>query len=1538
MKRLTRFFVLAVFTLLFLLTGNVSRAKAWTDLGGGDHGGADWTISSNTNIAGVHTNVGTFTINTGVTATVQAYNGTSYGTVEIEANSVSIVGTLTAYGSGYTNANNGPGAGGDPIPCASGRSGGGGGHGGMGGTGNNGAAGTTYGSLTAPITMGSGGGDGEFFGCVNGFSGGGAIKISSSSTFALSGTINANGTVATQNRGGSAGGSIYLIADSYSGSGTATANGSNGASNGGGGGGGRIAIHYASGSIPSWTVSASKGTGGTPGENGTVLFIDDTNNDYTIPTTQTWDANPSLQPTINVRNLTFQNSSTLYTRGYYADNNGGSGVVINATNITIPSGSSINGDALGYASASGPSAGTSTCTSGSGGSGGGHGGKGGDGSTSGTGPMPSDSLTAPTYLGSGGGGGEYFGCQTGGKGGGAVKLNVSNSLSLSGTISMNGGGASGSTNGGGGAGGSVYIIADSISGSGTVTANGGNANGTGGGGAGGRIAIHYSSGSTPTLTTTATAGTGRSPENGTIIIQDDTNNDIILPTTQAWYANTSLEGSSHTYRDVTIANGATLYTHGYYTNNTDGVGIIFNTRNFSLGTGSSINGNGYGYGSASGTGAGTSATPCSSGNAGGGGGYGGAGSSSTTGESGGSTYGSANLPVDLGSGGGQGEYLGCQAGYSGGGAIKINATGTLTLNGDITMNGVTASSSTHSGGGSGGSILLIADILSGTGNLTANGGNGADSVGGGGGGGRIAVYHSTSSTWSGSGTVTKGTSGSGGADGTFVNGGYPQAPTSLTQYGSDGSTSVSTGGTVTDTTVILKVTMAAGAASTLTPEFEIRDNSTSFSDTATDTGSGVLYTGSPVTGVATITGLTDGEAYHWQARVCDSDNKCTGWITHGGSPDFSVNVYTAPPTGPSGMELSDPGNNAYINNTRHSFKWRASQVDPSTLNRYKLSIDNPSGGSGLASGDFTLDNLSVSGTTDVETSKYKLHFQGFDDSDHTNNYLTLTTKSSSDWGDSELDGNLREGKATWTVTVYANDGGSSSSTHTLFVDTHAPTLDINTLGGSTLGSSVVTGDTLPKLLGKLVDETAGGDPSVTQGEAGPKVASGPREITIKFDKYKGKKIDTSVSYSQSFDKMYFACDDSEITDNTVQTCNKYSNVDLTPTDPLAYGTYTVTITGKDKAGNETSSAFELEISRNAFKAGGKITTPSPGPVPSPAPTTTSTPSAAAESTPAAETSSSGIVAFLSTNEVVAQIVEAAEEIGTYTKDVVTYAIRNVVSFFTGEDIEPPPVPKSLEKPGELASVVTDAAVTTSAVVATGSVASATITSAVVATNALAPLYASTARSVALLPLDVIKGLILGTVQYISNLSGLLFGITLRKKKAKSTVVFDGLTHKPVSGAFVVMFSKSGNLSSDFTDAKGRYSLKPRPDSYTIKVHKASYAYPSKLVTVPSSSSFTHIYLPGEEIEVKEPNTIIKDIAVPVDPKENLGPLRVRLTKLKNNTAHLMIKHHKSIFNTLLITTGLSLLTNPNIYYLASFCVTGIVYVVNRKKLKVARAA
>ena len=110
-------------------------------------------------------------------------------------------------------------------------------------------------------------------------------------------------------------------------------------------------------------------------------------------------------------------------------------------------------------------------------------------------------------------------------------------------------------------------------------------------------------------------------------------------------------------------------------------------------------------------------------------------------------------------------------GGSGGGAIRLTVTGTLTLDGRITANGSNGFGQ-GSGGGAGGSVWLTVGKFIGTGLVTANAGAGEPPFGGGGGGGRIAIYYATNQ-FTGSISAPGGAGGNNGSAGTI----YSQAST-----------------------------------------------------------------------------------------------------------------------------------------------------------------------------------------------------------------------------------------------------------------------------------------------------------------------------------------------------------------------------------------------------------------------------------------------------------------------------------------------------------------------------------------------------------------------------------------------------------------------------------------------------------------------------------------------------------------------------------------------------------------------------------------
>ena len=128
-----------------------------------------------------------------------------------------------------------------------------------------------------------------------------------------------------------------------------------------------------------------------------------------------------------------------------------------------------------------------------------------------------------------------------------------------------------------------------------------------------------------------------------------------------------------------------------------------------------------------------------------GGTYGGIGSKNNTT----SSYGSLKQPTALGSDG----HTDAGGGLIGGGAIRVNATGTLTLNGLLSANGGPAA---DTGAGSGGSLWLACNTFQGNGTVRANGGgNAIGTYVGSGSGGRVAIEYN-SSTFNGGVSVAPG--------------------------------------------------------------------------------------------------------------------------------------------------------------------------------------------------------------------------------------------------------------------------------------------------------------------------------------------------------------------------------------------------------------------------------------------------------------------------------------------------------------------------------------------------------------------------------------------------------------------------------------------------------------------------------------------------------------------------------------------------------------------------------------------------------------
>ncbi|MEK2687495.1 hypothetical protein [Bdellovibrio sp. GT3] len=683
--------VLLVFFSVLFVSAFSHADESWT---GVTKTPGDYTASGIVTITGsVTLTPGTYTfttliVNSSRTLTIQGDTAAGTGVI-INANTVTVSGTITGDGAGYTTTP-APGAG---VAAPTGSGAGGGCHGGFGGFPSVVDTCDLYGDPLYPTTLGSPGKANSSAGA-----GGGAIKFDVSGTMTVTGTIRMNGTDSTAagvKGGAGSGGSIWIKANTLAGAGNIRANGSNSASSQGAGGGGRVAIHY---SVSSYTGSATA-TGGTSdaygqSSEGSVWWIDYTNNDLLVKT-----------------NSTIPNG----TYGF--------------RNVTIQSGGGLWNDCHGGKPQAGSGAGA---TYNEFGSGAGHGGRGGFAAVAGGGTY--GSMLEPITQGSGGG--TNANNTVGGRGGGAIKLVLTGTLTVDGYLESDGcsGWYMDTYYPGGGSGGSIWIIAQSVAGSGSISAVGGmggwdsSNNEWGGAGAGGRIAIYYSDTISSSLTYDVSVGAkGWKPGSfpGSVVLINTTANDLTFPVTS------SIQNGTYSYNNVTLASNAVV---------------------------TAIDGQGQNTGTGKGT---------SNGTRGGGGGYGGAGGSGGSGAAGGTTYGSNTAPVDLGSGGG-----GCTSptlAGTGGGALKFIVSNTLTINTGavLSASGSDKIDANRCGGGSGGSIWIqTKNLTSVTDGIVAKGGSGFDGTnnGGGGGGGRIAIYYSGS--YSGTLNVSGGTGNVAGSTGT----------------------------------------------------------------------------------------------------------------------------------------------------------------------------------------------------------------------------------------------------------------------------------------------------------------------------------------------------------------------------------------------------------------------------------------------------------------------------------------------------------------------------------------------------------------------------------------------------------------------------------------------------------------------------------------------------------------------------------------------------------------------------------------------------
>lgn len=142
---------------------------------------------------------------------------------------------------------------------------------------------------------------------------------------------------------------------------------------------------------------------------------------------------------------------------------------------------------------------------------------------------------------------------------------------------------------------------------------------------------------------------------------------------------------------------------------------------------------------------------------------------------------------------------------------------------------------------------------------------------------------------------------------------------------------------------------------------------------------------------------------------------------------------------------------------------------------------------------------------------------------------------------------------------------------------------------------------------------------------------------------------------------------------------------------------------------------------------------------------------------------------------------------------------------------------------------------------------------------LLDVYAKIGRSWGRFPLDFGTG--------VFNWLGSVVPLFMLRKK-NGAVVFEVVGNQPVAGAYVIFYSPSGNLKTDFTDKQGRYEVELRPDTYQLRVEAKGYDYPAK-VRPAGLMRYGRMYSAGEKVEVTGESDNSPKYAVPMSPGKNV---------------------------------------------------------------------
>jgi hypothetical protein len=267
----------------------------------------------------------------------------------------------------------------------------------------------------------------------------------------------------------------------------------------------------------------------------------------------------------------------------------------------------------------------------------------------------------------------------------------------------------------------------------------------------------------------------------------------------------------------------------------------------------------------------------------------------------------------------------------------------------------------------------------------------------------------------------------------------PSNPGSLSQKKTD-DTVIPTAGWINQTSV--KFTASASdpdASDTLELCVEKKAIGTPFVNTEDACGTGVGYSGSPVTVSVTLSGLSDATEYHWQARVKDAAGAYSGWVSYGGNAettrDFGID--TTAPTGGVVYDGTSTGFDMSVNDgslSSLSANWSGFDASVSGLSKYEYSIGTSAGANDVKT--WTDNGVATSVTaTGLTLQTSKLYFFNVRATDNAENTGAAVSSN----------GQLVAPYLTFSVAP-TSVGFASLSSANSFTDTKTSTLTTSTNG------------------------------------------------------------------------------------------------------------------------------------------------------------------------------------------------------------------------------------------------------------------------------------------------------------------------------------------------------------------------------------------------------------------------------------------------------------------------------------------------------------